>query len=187
MIEKALVFIRNRLNSYLKLKTGEDNKISLTNLTDNSGKTILKEVGIVLVNLEEETSIRNQEPYRQGPQGSFEKVSPGLHLNLYLLIAANFGESENDYRESLKFLSHIATYFQGNGLFTPTSHPDLDTGISRLSVEHYSLSLESQNNLWASLGAKYLPSLVYKIRMICLKEEEISMVAPPVTEVNLFD
>jgi hypothetical protein len=35
-------------------------------------------------------------------------------------------------------------------------------------VELYSLSLEQQNQLWGSLGAKYLPSAIYKVRLVVI-------------------
>jgi hypothetical protein len=187
MIEQTLVFLKTQLNAYLKLKTGEENKLSLTPLTDNAGKTVLKDLGIVLVNIEEERMLRNQEPFQPSGDGSFIKVNPELNLNLFILVAANFGDKENDYRESLKFLAHVATFFQSRNVFTPANSPQLDSKIKRLVVELVSLSFESQNNLWASFGVSYLPSLLYKIRMVSLQETEIQMEAPPITEANLFD
>ncbi len=187
MIEKTLVFLKNQLNAYLRLKTGEDGKVSLSSLTDSGGKTVLKDLGIVLVNVEEERMLRNQEPFQPGENGSFIRINPELHLNLFILIAANFGDKENDYRESLKFLSHVATFFQSRNVFTTANSPQLDENIRRLTIELVSLSFESQNNLWASFSVSYLPSLLYKIRMVTLQEKEIQMEAPPITEANLYD
>lgn len=187
MIERVLVFLKNQLSSYLSLKTGENDKISLVNLTDKSGKTLIDGLGMTLINVEEERILRNQEVYQQNTAGRFEKVNPELHLNLYLLFTANFGDKESDYRESLKFISYVATFFQSRNVFTPGSYPELEEGIKKLVAELFNLSFEAQNNLWASLGAKYMPSLVYKVRMISLQEKEVSREAPPITEVNLND
>lgn len=185
MIEKALVFLKNQLNTYLSLKTGETDKISLVNLTDKSGKTLIEGLGMTLINVEEERVLRNQEVFQQNTKGKFEKINPELHLNLYLLFAAHFGDKESDYRESLKFISYVATFFQSRYVFTPSGFPEMEEGIRKLVAELYNLSFEAQNNLWASLGAKYMPSLVYKVRMISLQEKEVSKEAPPITEVNL--
>jgi hypothetical protein len=187
MIEKSLIFLRNRINTYLKLKTGEDNKINLTNLTDENGKTIIKDLGLSLVNVEEERVFKNQNPPVKNANGTFSVVNPEVSLNLFILISANFGNKETDYRESLKFLSHVVTFFQSRTLFTPMNSPELDPGIQKLVIELQNISFEAQNNLWASLGAKYMPSVLYKLRMITMQEMEVKMEAPPVTEANLYD
>lgn len=187
MIDAALAFLQGQLNKYLKLKTGDDGVVHLTNLTNDSGKVVLDEVGMMLVNLEEEKMMRNQNPYQPGPDGSFEKVSPEVNLNLTVLFAANFGESEEDYLEGLHDLSLVGTFFQSRNMFTPRTHPDLDPGIARLVVELQSLTFEQQSQLWSYLGGGYFPSLIYKVRMVTLQEKEIQSAAPPITEVNLFD
>lgn len=187
MIDATLAFLQSQLNTYLKLKTGNEGVVHLTNLTNDTGKVILDEVGMMLVNLEEEKMMRNQNTYQTGPDGSYEKVRPEVNLNLTVLFAANFGESEEDYLEGLHDLSLVGTFFQSRNIFTPGTHPDLDAGIARLVVELQSLTFEQQGQLWSYLGGNYFPSLVYKVRMVTLQEKEIQSVAPPVTEVNLFD
>jgi hypothetical protein len=187
MFEKALIFLKEQLNAYLLLKTAVAGKITLSPLTDGNGKVVLKDLGIVLVNLEEEKTLRNQGVLQQGDDGKYKKINPEINLNLFILIAANFGDKENDYRESLKFLSYVAAFFQSRNVFSPLTHPTLDAAINRLVVELVSLSFENQNNLWASLGGKYLPSLLYKVRMVTIQEMEVQMEAPPITEANLFD
>ena len=187
MIEKSLIFLKNRINAYLKLKTGEDNKINLTNLTDDNGKTIIKDIGFSLVNVEEERIFKNQNPPVKNIDGSYSTVNPEVNLNLYVLVSANFGDKETDYRESLKFLSYVVTFFQARNVFTPQNSPELDPAITKLTVELQNISFEAQNNLWASLGAKYMPSVLYKLRMITIQEMEVKSEAPPVTEANLYD
>jgi hypothetical protein len=187
MFEKALIFLREQLNNYILLKTGVDGKIKLTPLLDGNGKVVVKDLGIVLVNLEEEQSMRNQNPFQVDKNGNYSKVNPEINLNIYLLIVANFGDKESDYRESLKFLSYVASFFQSRNVFTPGTHPSMDPLISRLAVDLVSLSFENQNNLWGALGTKYMPSLLYRVRMIRIKEDEVMSEAPPITQANLTD
>jgi hypothetical protein len=187
MIDVTFTFLKNQLKAYFKLKKNADTKVHISNLTDNSGKTLAKELTLTLVNIDEEHILRNQNLYKETEEGMFAKINPEINLNLYCLITSNFGEKETDYEESLKFLSLAATFFQVRNVFTPKNTPDLDSRIKQLIIELQSPSFEQQNNLWSFMGASYLPSLLYKIRMVTLQEEETRMEAPPITEVNLTE
>jgi hypothetical protein len=187
MIDVAFSFLKNQLKSYLKLKKNAEQKVHISNLTDNAGKTIAKELTLTLVNIDEERLLRNRNLYQETEEGSFAKVNPEINLNLFCLITSNFGDKETDYEESLKFLSLAATFFQSRFVFNHKTSPDLDDGIKQLIVELQSLSFEQQNNLWSAIGISYLPSLLYKIKMVTLRESETLMEAPPITEVNLTE
>ena len=186
MIEKVLLFIRNQLNNYLNLRTGSDDKLELGPLTDNEGKIIVKNVGLTLVNVEEEKLIKNQQPFfKETPQGTIAKVNPKIMVNLYLLFTTNFGDDELSYRESLKFISYIMSFFQTNQVFTPKHFPELDSNVEKLVAELYTLPFEQLNYLWGAIGSKYLTSVMYKMRMLAIHEDEIKMDAPPVTIAKL--
>jgi hypothetical protein len=70
-------------------------------------------------------------------------------------------------------------------VFVPSAYPELDGQIDRLSTELCSLSFEQQNNLWGSLGAKLMASVMYKIKLLAIYDDNIKMEAPPITEANL--
>ena len=59
--------------------------------------------------------------------------------------------------------------------------------IGRLMINLHPITFEQQNNLWASLGAKYMPSVVYKIRTISFTDAEPKMEAPPITQIMISD
>ena len=187
MIDVTFLFLKNQLKAYLKLKKNAEEKVHISKLTDNAGKTIAKELTLTLVSIDEERLLRNQNLYQETEEGSFAKTNPEINLNLYCLITSNFGDKETDYEESLKFLSLAATFFQSRFVFNHKTSPDLDNGIKQMIVELQSPSFEEQNNLWSFVGASYLPSLLYKIKMITLKEAETLMEAPPITEANLTE
>jgi hypothetical protein len=186
MIEKVLLFIKNQVNYYLNLKTGSDDKLELGPLTDNEGKIVVSNLGLTLVNIEEEKLIKNQQPFfRETPQGTIAKVNPKLMVNLYLLFSANFGDDEFGYRESLKFISYVMSFFQTNQVFTPRQFPELDRSVEKLTAELYTMPFEQMNYLWGAIGSKYLTSVMYKLRMIAIHEDEIKSDAPPVTIAKL--
>jgi hypothetical protein len=57
-----------------------------------------------------------------------------------------------------------------------------DGGIEKIIIEPVSLTFEQLNHLWATLGAKYLPSVIYKCRTLIFRETAVSPEAPLITE-----
>jgi hypothetical protein len=57
--------------------------------------------------------------------------------------------------------------------------------IDRLSFKIYNLTFEQQNNLWAMLGIKYIPNVVYKMNMLTVFDTKSKQKAPAITEINL--
>ena len=98
-------------------------------------------------------------------QGQHVVREPVLRLNLYVLLAANF----KDYKEGLKYLSFLLVYFQSHPSFTAQEFPGLDPRLEKLTLELLSLSFEQLNQVWAFLGAKQLPSVLYKVRLVVLE------------------
>lgn len=181
MINEAFSFLLAEINSYLKLKTGETDSLVVTPLTNDTGEILPAKLGLTLVSVEEERTSQPQPRLTPGPMGNLEKSNPQVKLNLHLLFSANFVDH---YSEALKHLSHIITFFQRQNVFTRQSHPALDAGIEKLILEMLTLSLEQQNNLWASLGAKYRPSVVYKMRMLLLEDRMPLESQIPITEIT---
>lgn len=181
MIDAAFLFLRSEINSYINLKTGSADTLEITPLTDDSGQILTDRLGLTLVNLEEERTSQPLPQLKPTTAGQVAKSNPKIRLNLHLLFSANF---ENNYDEALKHLAYIITFFQARNVFTPQTHPGLADGIEKLVVEMMSLGLEQQNNLWAALGAKYRPSVVYKMRMLLLEDDLVLQSNVPISEIT---
>jgi len=69
-------------------------------------------------------------------------------------------------------------------VFTPSNTPSLDPKIEKLSVEMVNLSTEKLNNLWATLGAKYIPSVLYKLRMLSFDSADLAEYRPAIRTVE---
>ena len=173
MIYDTLKFLSEEVNRYLSLKMGvlaqprlKIGNVSLafdnTLLGENSlaGKAILS-----LVNVEEDKVAKQQENYSRTDSATQYK-SPPLYLNLYILFSIN----KPEYDDCLKWLGHIMQFFQHQQVFTPITHPGLDPKIPRVVVDLFSLNFEQVNHLWSTLGGKYLPSVLYKVRQISVDE-----------------
>ncbi len=185
MVEKILLFLKNQLEAYLKKRSGSEGKISLRNITDADGKVLVEDLFLTLVNIEEESVLKNQPHFKETSRGTIAKVNPEVMVNLYLLFSANFGDAEFNYRESLKFISYVMSFFQSRRVFTPNNSPGLDGIVERITIELVSMSFEQQNHLWSMFSTSYMPSVMYKLKVIAIQEGEIKMDAPPITEASL--
>ncbi|TPN86219.1 DUF4255 domain-containing protein [Aquimarina algicola] len=180
MLDKALLFITNLLNRDLKMSFGLADDIvvlgSLINLDGSVTQNIENKVVLSVINLEHEKTVKHMGGYIVDDQGKYGKVNPPVYLNIYMLVSANYN-SEN-YVEALKMLTHVIGLFQASMIFTPETHPDLDPSIQRLTFEIYNVPIQELSHLWSGIGAKYVPSILYKIRMISIQKghikEEIS-------------
>jgi hypothetical protein len=84
----------------------------------------------------------------------------------------------------LRYLSHVITFFQAHPSFTPDIFPGLDPRIEKLAVEMLPYGPEQLNQMWAYIGAKYLPSVVYRVRMILLQDSEPQGIGKPIATIE---
>jgi hypothetical protein len=177
MIRESLQFFADELNKYLIQKAVaslDTPRVVLGNAarafdteTPPAGYIQINNRAIIsLVNIEEDRVSKQQENYTK-TMTSIRYKNPPLFLNLYMLISMN----RNNYGDSLTWLGHILQFFQYQNVFTPISHPTLDSRIQKLVVELYTLNFEQVNHLWSTLGGKYLPSVMYKIRQLSVDED----------------
>ena len=185
MLDLALNFLADEFNGYLVRRTGSSSlgKVVPGALLDYKGNLAITSgtVALALVNIEEERTTREQMPRRVGSGGPQELwLQPELKLNLTLLFAARM----IDYSTTLKALSHVLTFFQSHPAFTVDEYPALDPRIGKIVMELYSVTPETLNQLWASIGAKYQPSALYRARLVTIQDREPIMAGPPITDVS---
>lgn len=177
MINESLKFLAEEVNKYLSLKLGvnTDPRLILGNVSkafDSEGggtNSLTNKAILSLVNVEEDRISKQQENYLKTDKGVSYKAPP-VYLNLYILFAVN----RTEYLESLRWLAYILQYFQFQNVFTPLTHPALDGKVEKLVVDLYSLNFEQVNHLWSTLGGKYLPSVLYKVRQLTIDEDLIT-------------
>jgi hypothetical protein len=169
MINKALQFLKDQLSSVLN-QPGNPENLLLTSVVNEKGELNIEagQMAMMLVNIEEEKILKAQLPRDRRTGDQIQFANPEIKLNLLVMLAASPGT--DNYLAALERLSLAMLFFQGTSFFDRTRFPALAASpeIEQLSVELYSLSLEQQNQLWASLGAKYLPSALYKVRLVII-------------------
>lgn len=177
MIKNALTYITDEMNAYFKLRlqsNDDKDKVILSTIVDQNGSPSIEDKNVILcslVNIQEEKVIANQRALIEQSNGRFTKTNPPVSLNLFVMFSAYFAGKLNP--EALKFISMVVSFFQSKGSFDQMNSPGMDDRIFKLSFEIYNTSFMEQSNIWGSLGAKYMPSVLYKVRMISIKEDAI--------------
>jgi Pvc16 N-terminal domain len=191
VIYDTLKFLGEEVNKYLNLKLGgsfTEPKLVLGNVSlaydPPPGEDILAGKAILsLVNIEEDRVAKQQENYTVSDISTIYK-NPPLYLNLFVMFSVNKKGSLKDYEDSLLWLGHIIQFFQHQQVFTPASHPNLNPKIQKIIADLHTLNFEQVNNLWGTLGGKYLPSVLYKVRQITIDENAIEAEGSLIKQLN---
>lgn len=185
MIDTAIAQVAGQLNQALKRQfmVGED-LVALSNLHEQDGTVatqVVNKLAVFLVNVERE-SVPGGAMGGMGGLSALRSAqkSPPVHLNLMVMFAANFNGS--NYPEALKFLSSTVSFFQGRPVFNHQNSPDLDPRIDKLTMEIENLSVSDLSNLWGMLSGKYLPSVLYRMRMLSIDAGQVLAQLPRVAE-----
>lgn len=210
MISEAVAFLREELSRYIVANQRdadspstslrpEDIMIGNVAALDNDQEGKLKnKVLISLVNVEEESTLKNGKYYIKNPlNNGIEYLHSPVFLNLYLLFSATLPDaaSSDNYERALQRLSLIIQFFQSKKSFTiKNSHESsfaraIDNGFLgelRLLPELYTLTFEQINHLWGSLGGKQVPFVMYKVRLVKI-EDPIAREAPVIEEIREND
>ncbi len=183
MIDLALGAIVAQLNQALRrgFALREDLAV-LAHLHEQDGSVALgtdNRIVVSLVNIERDTL-----PQRDGPA-----VRPGLrgvlapspvYLNLQVLFAAHFGAA--NYAEALKMISATIGHFQSRPVLDHQNTPELDPRIDRLALDIANLGIAELSQLWSILSGKYLPSVLYRVRMVAVDQQAVVGQGRPIVE-----
>lgn len=190
MIDAAIGHVASELNQYFRRAYSlNEDLVVISNLLEQDGTVsvhVNDKLALFLVNIERDTM-----PYQQAQPGHPEaerKIvsAEPLFLNLYLMIASNF--SGSNYNEGLKFISTAISFFQRQPMLTQHNSPGLDSRIERLVFDIENLSMQDLSSMWGMLSGKYLPSVLYKIRMVTFDagdiQEQSSLLKQPAIAVG---
>ena len=174
MIYDVIQTITDGLNVFFKtrLRTIED-KAVISGIVNQDGSVALLEENKVLITL---VSIE-KEPTTVGPKKDGKQR---VHINFYLLFSCYF--SNANYSEALKFLDFTMNFLNDNSSMDITegggAKSTSSSGGLKVQIEIESLSLDQTSNLWSTIGAKLMPSALYKVRMIPLDSSSLTEFRP---------
>ncbi|MFL5740117.1 MAG: DUF4255 domain-containing protein [Flavisolibacter sp.] len=203
MIRTALEFIQKELDAFMVDRENDIAHYSRNNVVDL--KTLILQNGtlntidtmhitMMLVGLDEERREGVRPYYIPSDDKQFLKLNSPVEVDLFVLFTAH----NANYPTALRDLSDVVAFFQSNPVFDEQKFPQLnanvdDAGkkpwrqIQRLSFNLHHLSFDQQNNLWAMIGAKYMPSVVYKVKMLTVFDTKAKQKSPAIMELGLND
>lgn len=183
MIGSAINQLASQLNEFLKRNANVTYDIvRASNLTEPNGNVVNdveNKLVMFLVNVTKETMPISAPAQRSSVGNRHVESPPPVHIVLSVMVAANF--SGRHYPDALKFLSNAISFFQRHPVFDHKTTPDLDERIERLVLDIENLSITDLSNLWGIVSGKYVPSILYKVRMITFDAHDVTARVPAVT------
>ena len=178
MLYESMHILKEQLDSYFSdiglNRTTELQNIALWESGKDEDSQLNEKLIITLLRMEEEVTLKNS-PHVKVNENKSEYLNPPLHLNLYLLIAANF----KNYDTSLISISKVIEFFQGKKVFTSSNTVYNRDNVAfeilddfRFILEIYSPSFEELNNIWGTLGGRQMPSVIYKVQLIQIERDK---------------
>lgn len=184
MIDKVLSAIAKEMNNFLKSKHSiTEDKVIMSSLVNADGSMAVQETDKIIMTLagiDQERSQSNVSTYKPTARGSFVKKRPAVNVNIYIVFSAYF--TPENYEEGLKFISSVIAFFQSRGgNMSRENTPGLTEIIDKVTMELIPLEFREISNVWGALGAKYLPSVVYRLRTLPIEHD---MPSPEIPSIN---
>lgn len=190
MIDTAISLLKKELLNYLSFKDTTATVVvdNIGMLETANGDKLANNIVITVVNLEEESTLKNQPPLRYAPPNSALYQNPPVFLNLYVLFTSNYWGDQ--YLFALQRISYVVQFVQSKNIFSYaastdgpfTTDPDLLS--LKFTLELYTLTFEQLNHLWGSLGGRQIPFAMYKLRLVAISERATVREVPLITEIN---
>lgn len=203
MIRTALEFINSELESFfvdrendaVNYSVGNISEINgIVNYSSSSEFNTNKHISITLCGVEELRTEGVRPIFNTTKEDKIAQFNAPIELNLMILCTAH----SSDYATALRDLSNVIAFFQENAVFDDKKLSTLNNAvidpdtkpwrkIQRLSLRILNLSFEQQNNLWATFGGKYMPSIVYKLSLLSFFSHKPKAITPAITEIGISE
>jgi hypothetical protein len=175
MIDAALSLMAGQLNEHLRrrFQLSEDLAV-LSNLLEQNGTLVplvANKLVLFLAGVERDTVAHRAQGASLGLHPQNLATNAPVYLNLLVMCAANF--SGGNYPEALKFLSSAIAFFQSHQVLDQQTAPARDPGLDRLVLSIENLSSSEMHSLWGIHSGRYLPSVLYRVRMVGLDGEQV--------------
>jgi hypothetical protein len=196
MIDTAISLLQKELENYL-VPIDPSATVVVDNvglLETTNGDKLSNSIIITVVNVEEESALKNQPAYNSYPAlGTAVYENPAVYLNLYVLFTCNYWGDKYIY--ALQRISYVVKFLQGKNTFSygsanyqdPTANEfsdDPELVSLRFTMELYTLTFEQLNHLWGSLGGRQIPFVMYKLRLIALTDRRVLRNTPLIREID---
>jgi len=185
VIDAALNLIAGQLNQHFRrvFQVTEDMAVtaSLFEPDGSPNPLIANRLAVFLTGIERDGTFAQAAP-SQPAMGTRLEAYPAVHLNLLVMIAANFAGSS--YKEALKFLAGSITFLQGKPIMDHQNAPEMDPSLERLVLAIENLGTQDLHGLWGIHGGRYLPSVLYRVRTVSLDANQVLGRAPSIRQLD---
>ncbi len=182
MIQKAFKYTQTIFNQYVKNVFGLDESIVVTNNIVNETGVIPLEnqnkIVLSLIHIDQEITRPFYTKDHKVSDNNYESIPDIENYTIDMLVTPCF----ENYDETLKFLNTSIQFFQANPILDATMHSDFPEGLQKLSFDlQRGGDYMQMHNLWNALGAKYRPSVIYKMRLVTISSNEIDTFMPEIS------
>ena len=195
MIHTTLEIIKEELSNYFRdsgsvfsdpnLTVLELGNIAMIDAFNEDHKEEIEDkIVISLVNIDQDKVLRNGPTFTRTTDENGKPTilhhNPTVYLNLYILFSAH----QSNYLDALRQLSTVIEFFQRQFVFSGNEIPQLQDGnIEKLIFDMYTMGFDQLNQLWGVLGGKYIPSIMYKVRVVPIQRSD-EQPGPAITSYN---
>lgn len=185
MIQNVLPVVIDELNDYLKSQfNAVEDKAVLSGIVDQDGSLAVESVNKIIATL---IYVDKDTTYKMPPGSSlsgssFLEFSPPVNINLTIMFSALFSKSH--YIEALRYISGVIYFFQYKPLFTAQNTPKLFASADKVYFDLLSVPVSEMMYFYSMLGVKYVPSVVYKMRMLTFSQDNIISDVPAVRGID---
>ena len=191
MIHPVLKFLAEQINAYIQDQNQTDTDITepvailqnVSRIDDDLLKTTNK-ILISLVNISEETTLKNNPDYTLVRNNLATYKNPPVNLNLYLM----FTSLMTNYENALIYISLVLTFFQGKFSFNQKNSVTEIEGLPddfHIIVDLFNLGFEQLNYVWSTFGGKQHPFVCYKVRLLSMERESTSEINGVISEIMI--
>lgn len=160
MLTEALSSIKNAIAP--EFGGGEFDIGNIANPPANAPPVLLS-----LINLKEESSMKNAAYSRVNSNTlKTEYFNPFVYLNAYLI----FSSRRSSYINAVGDIAKVIRFMQGQSVFEAT----FEAVDFKTVLNIYSPTFEDLNHIWAVLGGKIYPSIMYTMRVTELKSNKFT-------------
>lgn len=185
MIQQVLPVVVEELNEYLKSKFNAiEDKVILSGIIDQDGSIAVESSNKIIATL---VFIDRDIPSKSGAANQFSgsqyyEFAPPVNINLTIMFSALF--NKNHYVEALKYISGVIYFFQNKPFFNAQNSPKLGKSVDKLYFDLLSVSPQELMNVYSILGAKYMPSVLYKMKMLTFTQDNIVNELPAIKGID---
>lgn len=183
MIDRVLKYLAQQLNQRFNGATSSDPVVVMPETAPSDSVSFAdNKVTLLLLRTEEERTMRQDDPWlrqkievvrennRETINKTVKRMAPPILLHLYVLLVSR----NTSYGTAMSRLSDIIRFFQAQRVFDKDSEgwPQELYELPELRVELHSPTFTTMNEIWSMLKAPLHPSVMYKLTLTLLEDEE---------------